>query len=57
VSRLVQRAEFEPRGLLGRLYWYALRRAHTVMFAGMIRAIAGRVRAGAAPVPAAPGRP
>ena len=50
-SRLTQRAEFEPRGALGRLYWYVLLPVHTVMFGGMIRAIARRGRD--APPPAA----
>lgn len=48
-SRLIQRAEFEPRGVLGRLYWYALRPVHAVMFAGMIRAIARLGQAAADP--------
>ncbi len=43
-SRLRQTAEFEPRGLAGRLYWYALLPVHAVMFAGLIRAIARRAR-------------
>ena len=38
-SRLTQRAEFEARGVVGRLYWYALPPVHAIMFAGMIRAI------------------
>jgi hypothetical protein len=34
-SVLVQTARFKPRGLLGRLYWWALYPVHLVIFAGM----------------------
>ncbi len=44
VVRLRQTAEFEPRGLAGRLYWYALLPIHAAMFEGMIRGIARRAR-------------
>jgi hypothetical protein len=37
-----QIAVFEPAGLSGLLYWYALRPVHTVIFKGMLRAIARR---------------
>lgn len=37
---LVQTATFRPRGLLGRLYWYALLPLHEIIFNGMIEAIA-----------------
>jgi uncharacterized protein YbjT (DUF2867 family) len=41
VSTVVtQLAEFEPRGLLGILYWYLLSPIHEVMFRGMLRRIA-----------------
>ena len=50
-TRLRQTAEFEPRGLAGRLYWYALLPVHAVMFGGLLRAIGRRARA-AAPGPA-----
>ncbi|MCA9133959.1 MAG: SDR family oxidoreductase [Planctomycetales bacterium] len=36
-STIVQTAIFEPVGLLGLLYWYALYPPHQVMFAGMLR--------------------
>jgi len=39
-SRLRQTAIFDPRGLAGRAYWYALYPAHRRIFAGMVRAIA-----------------
>ena len=35
-----QTAVFEPAGLLGLLYWYALLPVHAVIFGGMLRAIA-----------------
>ena len=36
-SRVVQTAFFEPRGLSGLLYWYALLPAHLFIFRGSIR--------------------
>ena len=51
-ARLIQTAVFEPRGLLGVLYWYALYPAHKIVFSGMVEAISHRaeaaVQAGAA---------
>ena len=38
-SRLVQTAWFAPKGLLGRLYWYAMFPFHWSIFAGMARSI------------------
>lgn len=35
-----QTAIFDPRGLLGLIYWYSLHPIHKLMFAGMLRAIA-----------------
>jgi hypothetical protein len=35
-----QTATFDPIGVLGLLYWYALLPVHVLMFAGMLRAIA-----------------
>jgi len=37
---LKQTATFRPKGLLGRLYWYAMIPAHLFIFRGMARAIA-----------------
>ena len=37
---LTQTAFFEPKGLLGLLYWYALYPVHTLIFSGLIRQIA-----------------
>jgi uncharacterized protein YbjT (DUF2867 family) len=39
-----QTAVFEPVGLSGLVYWYALLPVHTVIFAGMLRAIARRAQ-------------
>ncbi len=41
-SRVVQTAFFEPRGLSGLLYWYALLPAHLFIFRGTIREVARR---------------
>jgi hypothetical protein len=41
-TRLVQIATFDPRGILGRLYWYLLLPLHKLIFRGMLRAIARR---------------
>lgn len=41
---LSQTAFFAPRGLMGFLYWYLLWPVHALVFAGLIRAIARRVR-------------
>ncbi|MGZ3616132.1 MAG: DUF2867 domain-containing protein [Ktedonobacteraceae bacterium] len=38
--RIIQTAFYEPDGLLGLLYWYVLYPIHTVIFQGMIAAIA-----------------
>jgi hypothetical protein len=35
-----QTATFDPRGLLGRAYWYALLPVHRLMFRGMLKQIA-----------------
>lgn len=38
-NQLIQTATFRPRGLLGRLYWYAVYPFHGYIFKGMITAI------------------
>ena len=38
---LLQTAFFEPKGLSGLLYWYALYPVHSLIFSGLIRKIAG----------------
>ena len=40
--RLIQTALYEPDGLAGLLYWYVLYPIHSVIFRGMIAAIAHR---------------
>jgi len=42
---LRQTATFDPRGLLGRAYWYALLPIHEWMFSGLLREIARRAAA------------
>ena len=41
-SRIRQTAEFDPLGLFGLLYWYALYPLHEFVFAGMLRGVARR---------------
>jgi hypothetical protein len=41
----VQTALFEPRGLPGALYWYALYPIHRIIFSDMARALAKRAEA------------
>jgi len=41
-ARLVQTAVFEPRGLLGVFYWYALYPLHQIVFSGLVEAIRHR---------------
>ena len=38
-TRVRSVASFEPRGLTGRLYWWALYPLHRLIFAGMLRGI------------------
>jgi len=47
-SRLRQTAIFDPVGFWGQAYWYVLYPIHQVVFAGMLRGIANRMRAGSA---------
>ena len=39
-SQITQTALFEPKGVLGAIYWYASFPIHHVLFRGMLRAIA-----------------
>ena len=41
-SLIRQTALFEPRGLAGLAYWYALYPIHNLIFAGMLRGIAAQ---------------
>jgi uncharacterized protein YbjT (DUF2867 family) len=45
-SRLEQTAFFDPHGLFGLLYWYAVLPLHRFVFPGMIRALRARAEAG-----------
>lgn len=42
ITTITQRAIFVPRGLLGRIYWYAVLPFHGVIFAKLAQAIADR---------------
>ncbi len=52
-SVVEQVAEFRPRGLLGRAYWYAVSPFHRVVFPGMLAGLAAEAAAESDP-PAAP---
>ena len=45
-SIIRQTATFDPRGILGRAYWYAVLPLHRLMFRGMLKRIAERVERG-----------
>ena len=47
-AKLRQRARFHPKGLLGRLYWWALIPVHTVIFRGLVARLAQEARSRAA---------
>ncbi len=53
-SRIVQKALFAPRGLLGLAYWYLLYPVHRVIFSGLIREIARRSAPSLDPAPNRP---
>jgi len=44
-ARIRQTAIFDPVGLGGLIYWYALLPVHLIIFRGMLTAIARRARA------------
>jgi uncharacterized protein YbjT (DUF2867 family) len=44
-SRIRQTATFDPRGLLGRAYWYAILPVHVLIFRGLLRRVAQRALA------------
>ncbi len=50
-SRIRQTAIFDPVGLFGLLYWYALYPLHTLVFAGLLRGIARAAATAAPPTP------
>lgn len=47
-ARIVQTNFFEPKGLTGTLYWYALYVPHRIIFSGLLDTLARRVEAAAA---------
>jgi uncharacterized protein YbjT (DUF2867 family) len=47
-ARLTQRASFRPRGIGGRLYWWALTPVHALLFPRMLHRIAAATGPGAA---------
>ena len=47
--RIIQTAFFEPKGLPGLAYWYALYPIHGLIFRGSVRVLAERARRGQAP--------
>lgn len=53
-ARIRQTAEFDPAGLLGQVYWYALYPLHRLVFAGMLAGIARAALGYAASQRAAP---
>mgnify|MGYP001569833734 FL=1 len=44
-ARVEQTALYEPRGILGYLYWYAVRPFHRFVFPGLLRAVRERAEA------------
>lgn len=42
-TRIIQTTFFEPKGLAGTLYWYAVALPHRFLFAGMLDALAERI--------------
>lgn len=44
-SEIRQTATFDPRGLLGQIYWFVLRPVHAVIFRGLLRHLARRAEA------------
>lgn len=43
-ARIIQTASFDPVGVWGRAYWYAIYPVHAAVFSGLIAAIAARAR-------------
>ncbi len=43
-SEIRQTAIFDPRGLLGLLYWYGIYPLHQYVFAGMLRNLAAKAK-------------
>lgn len=53
-SRIRQTARFDPKGVLGRAYWYAVLPFHSLIFRGLLRCIAQLAEQGDEAGPAAP---
>jgi hypothetical protein len=47
-SLIRQTATFDPRGVMGYAYWYAVYPVHALMFRGLLRRIAQRAERGSA---------
>jgi hypothetical protein len=56
-SEIRQTALFEPRGVAGLAYWYALYPIHSLIFAGMLRGIASAAENAASAASGLPGSP
>jgi len=56
-SRIRQTAQFDPIGVLGRVYWYAVYPVHALIFGGMLRRLAARAESARASVRGSPRRP
>ncbi len=41
-NQLIQTATFRPKGIWGRMYWYAVYPLHGIVFGGMIKKLAGK---------------
>jgi uncharacterized protein YbjT (DUF2867 family) len=53
-AQIRQTATFDPRGLLGRAYWYAILPVHELMFRGLLRRLASRAVSSPAAAPRQP---
>jgi len=49
-ARVVQRADFQPKGLLGLVYWYAISPFHRWVFPRMLAGIIADAERGAGPL-------
>ena len=50
-TRLVQRARFKPRGLWGRIYWFAVMPFHVFVFPGLVKGIVHDAQGPTRPAP------
>jgi hypothetical protein len=56
-SSLIQTAFYEPHGLTGVIYWYALYPMHQLIFSGMAREIVKRAESAGSAIAESPARP